>query len=300
MKSVAIDSTTRKIPSGDAPESPGFALVLDGQGGARRTFLDAGLERQVRQGALWVHLDYQNPRSRDWLAHHAGLCLPDREALLRPVTETRVEAVDGERLLLALLVSVPGAPELRSLRAVLAPDHAITFFRGPLPVLEAALDALRTGQGPRTVAELLTRVLEETCSQVERCRLRLDQELSELEWKVEGPSPAVFKRLALLRRAAAQARRGLGRQRVALGRLAGAAAPWLLDEHIDQWRELANRTDDLVAGLDDIGEGLQAVGEDLRTRLSSTIHQRLGLLTVLSSIALPLLVLGHFLGLGGH
>jgi zinc transporter len=303
MKPDAVESR-RKGPADIEMEvsgPAGAALFLDGRGGARQVALEEALDRQPGDGVLWVHLDYQNPGSRRWLAEHGGLCRPDMEALLNPVTETRVEVVDDDRLLLALLVAVPGVAELRSLRAVLAPDHAVTFFRGRLPALESALGALRVGRGPRTVAELLTRLLDETCTHVELLRLRLDQELADLEWTTDGASRPTFERLALLQRATVQARRGLHRQRNALGRIAGAASPWLLDENLDQWKELANRTDDLVAGLDDIADGLRAVGEDLRSRLSSAIHDRVRLLALLSSIALPLLILGGFLGVNlGH
>jgi zinc transporter len=246
---------------------------------------------QPEQGPLWIHLDYRHAESRAWLTEVEALSAADAAALLRPVTQTRVEAIDGERLLLALLVVPGGGPgPLRSFRAVLAPGRMVTLFGGRLPAVESTLCALDGGHGPRTVAEILTAIVEHTCAQLELTRLNLGHELADLEDLAQGPPRLALERLYQIRHQTVRARRGLVRQRAALTQIAAAAAPWLVEEHPDQWRELANRTDDLVSAFEDIAEGLRTVAEHLQSRLAATLDARLAVLTVVAAIALPMLV----------
>jgi zinc transporter len=278
-------------PGQGRAERPAVAAALDGRGGARRMSLAEARVHHAEQGPLWIHLDYRHAESRAWLTEVEALSATDAAALLRPVTQTRVEAIDGERLLLALLVVPGGGPgPLRSFRAVLAPGRMVTLFGGRLPAVESTLCALDGGHGPRTVAEILTAIVEHTCAQLELTRLNLGHELADLEDLAQGPPRLALERLYQIRHQTVRARRGLVRQRAALTQIAAAAAPWLVEEHPDQWRELANRTDDLVSAFEDIAEGLRAVSEHLQSRLASTLDARLAVLTVVAAIALPMLV----------
>jgi zinc transporter len=272
-------------------ERPAVASVLDGAGGARRMTLGEARGHDSREGPLWVHLDYRHADSRAWLTEVEGLSAADAAALLRPVTQTRVEALDDERLLLALLVVPGGGPgPLRSFRAVLSPGRMVTLYGGRLPAVESTLAALGGGHGPRSVAEIITAIVEHTCAQIELTRLQLGHELADLEWLADGPPRPALERLHQIRRETLQARRGLGRQRAALTQIAAAAAPWLIEEHTDQWRELANRTDDLVSAFDDIAEALRTLWDHLQARLATTLDARVAVLTVVAAVALPMLV----------
>jgi zinc transporter len=276
---------------GQRSERPAVASVLDGGGGARRITLGEARDHDPDQGPLWVHLDYRHAESRAWLTEVEALSPADAAALLRPVTQTRVEALDDERLLLALLVVPGGGPgPLRSFRAVLAPGRMVTLFGGRLPAVESTLSALAGGHGPRSVAEILTAIVEHTCAQIELTRLHLGHELADLEWLAEGPARPALERLHQISRETAQARRGLARQRAALTQIAAAAAPWLIEERTEQWRELANRTDDLVSAFEDIADGLRTLSEQLQARLATTLDARLAVLTAVAAIALPMLV----------
>ena len=50
-----------------------FALLLDGQGGARRLTFDEAQNWTPEQGILWMHMDLQSAETKEFLENKSGI-----------------------------------------------------------------------------------------------------------------------------------------------------------------------------------------------------------------------------------
>src|SRR3954465_3192102 len=109
------------------------ALILDGAGGSRRIDRQALRRWTPAQGALWVHVDPHTDEARHWLIEESGLAPGDRDTLLRPVRQPRVEMVEGDSLMFSLRVYASDTADARDARCLARADRLITVSSDTFP-----------------------------------------------------------------------------------------------------------------------------------------------------------------------
>jgi zinc transporter len=277
------------------PAGPRLAILLDGEGGGRTLLQEEIWRWRSKDGALWIHLDLDDPAARQWLEQDRRLGPLERETLLRRSTQTRVRA-SRDHLLVALLV--PGAEdeEVHSFRSALEPSRALTLHRGPLPALDECAARLARGQGPRDVMDLMAMLLELATAHGEREAVGIDARLVDLEYQADRDPRLALEQLRPIQRAGGRERRAVARQREALAELHREGARWLTEGHEELWRELDARHDDLVTTLDGILERTRWLYDYLQGRLATVLNDRLYLLTLVSAIVLPISFITSLLG----
>lgn len=252
------------------------------------------------EGLLWLHLDVNDEKAREWLFDESGIDELSVEALL--AEETRPRAVGTDEGLLIILRGVnmnPGAePEdMVSIRIWLEPHRIITTRRRLLESLQDVRRSAEQGHGPRTPGAFLVQFIERLAERIGTVIESIDDTIDEIEATVErGGGADLYPRLGVLRRQTASIRRYLAPQRDALQRL--PTTPGLLTrEESHELRELSDRTMRLLEDLELLRERAIVAQEELMNRLARDQNSRLYVLSIVAAVFLPLSFVTGLLGM---
>ncbi|HZJ67399.1 MAG TPA: zinc transporter ZntB [Kofleriaceae bacterium] len=266
------------------------AYLLDGRGGGAQ--LDwAGIERWAAgDGPLWLNLDYSAPDAAHWLSSNIAPLV--RDALLDD--DPRPRAVPhGDALLLivrAINLNQGAEPEdMLSIRAWIEPRRVLTLRHRQSRSLKAIAAELQAGTGPTSVGELtallVERVLEYIATRVDT----LSDVIAACEDQVLVETRGELRtQLADQRRRAIALRRFLAPQREAFGKLAQIQVPWLDPTSRGRIVESADRMTRTVEELDAARDRAAVTQEELQSKIGEATNQRLYVLSVITSVFLPL------------
>ena len=281
------------------------ALMLDGQGGARRVGWDEVERWQPGQGVLWLHFDYTVPATRDWLVTHSGLPEMAVEALLTLETRPRVTTLADAHLVNLRGVNLtPGAqPEdMIAIRLWLDSHRIISTQRRGLKAVADLLDVLQQGDGPRSAQALLAELLDRLTWHFEDVIASIEERVSQLEEITQqSATSSTLNSIAELRRQTISLRRYLSPQREAMARLLADTGSWLTEPDRLVIREAADRLQRLLEDIDLAREHATIAQEDLQSRLSDRLGTRMYVLAVITCLFLPLTFITGLFGvnLGG-
>ncbi|WP_372005409.1 zinc transporter ZntB [Tistrella mobilis] len=292
------------------------AFALDGRGGGRPlspaeaalALRDRSAGQTVDAPDLWLHVDRMDPGVPGWL-DLAGVPPHAAEALLAEETRPRADRfADGLVVNLRGLNVNPGmeASDLISVRAWTVAGLTITTRRYPLRSTREMAEALTAGSGgPRdsggVIADLADRLVGRLRPEVDRLEDLIDDlEDEALAGAADArPRDGIRKAraaLAELRRETIAFRRYMAPQREALMRLAALdPSPF---GHVDrlELRETADQLTRMVEDLDAIRERTLLAQGEWEARIAERTDRTVYLLTILSSVMLPL---GFITGLLG-
>jgi zinc transporter len=268
------------------------AFVFDGEGGAR-TVDWAGIDAWTPEtGMLWLHLDYANPAVKEWLHTKSGVDEIILEALTDPDPRPRA-IVYGDKLQLivrGMNNNAGSTPEsMISIRAWVEPKRVITMRHRASTSVKQLVSELQHGNGPRSAGDLTVQLAERIVDHVVARVDMLDDEVAKCEDQVVGGDAGDLRAtLADHRRAAIALRRYLAPQREALGKLAGINVPWLERNHRARLAEVADQLTRTVEELDAARDRAAVTQEELGSRLAEATNKRLYVLSIFTSVFLPL------------
>ena len=270
-----------------------FACALDGAGGQRALASEP-------PGPRWYHLDYSQPETREALAA-LGLGAGTVDSLTRPDSRPRALIQTGGALVILRGVNTnAGAdPEdMVSLRLWIEPERLISVRQRRLLSVQDLQDELRDGDGPRTVAELVARLIQRLA---DRIALFVDQLEDRMETFEDAPAAGATLELregiSALRRQTAKVRRFLAPQREALEALARQARDILGEDCIAAVREQSDRIARYVEDLDLVRERAMVLQEELLNRNVEQQNARMYVLAILSAIFLPITFITGLFGM---
>ena len=274
------------------------AVVLDGEGGARRLSTEEAWAWQPGQGLLWLHLDYTHPQAERWLRHWELSPLVV-DALLAQETRPRATPMrEGTLVYLRGVNLTPGAlPEdMIAIRMWLSSTAIISTQRRPMASVADLLTDLAQGNGPGTpygllvdLADRLTWYIEDVVDQVE------EQVAGYEEAAMQRHSRALRNEIGRVRRRVSVLRRFLSPQRDALARLLDSSGP-LSEPERNRLREVMDRLQRLLEDLDTAREHATIAQEDLGNLIADELNRRMYVLAIVSAIFLPLSFLTGLLG----
>ncbi len=253
------------------------------------------------RGFLWVHLDLESERARQWVREESGLSEIEADAVLAEETRPRATSM-GEGLVLILRgVNLnPGAdPEdMVAVRMWADANRVISVRRRRLLAVADVRESLATGRGPRNVGEFIAELAERLVERMAGVLGELDEDLDAIEEGVEVTATGHTRaRLLELRRRAISLRRYLSPQRDALVRVATERIPWLGERERLQLREVLDRTTRYVEDLEAARERAAVTHEELAGRLSEELNQRIYALSIVAGVFLPLSFVTGLLGI---
>ncbi len=276
------------------------AFRLDGQGGGTPLDWDGIRSTPRSDGLTWIHLDLPDPHTGAFVRAQSGLDETVADALLAEHTRPRLLAFDdGVLVTLRGINFNPGAEpdDMVSIR-IWASEHLVVSCRKlPLHAVRDVQDSIERGRGPCTAGELLSSIADRLAERMDDVIEGLEDQADDLEDQVdEGRLEETNTALADLRRTFIGLRRYLVPQRDALLRLAAAKVTWLAEDDRAWLREVADQTTRFLEALEASRDRATVTQEELLQRLSEKTEQRMYLLSVITSVFLPL---GFITGLLG-
>ena len=271
-----------------------FARQLDGAGGGSDI-----AEAHVTTETSWVHIDYSAPDTETKLGE-LGVATATIEALTRPDTRPRmVRTADGVMLVLRAVNLNPGAdPEdMVSLRLLIQAERLVTVRQRRIFSVQDVKDSLDDGIGPRTVAEVVSTIIERIADRIADFVDRIEDEVEGYEAGVKHePLGRLRSRVAESRREIAQVRRYLAPQRDALEALCREAPEWLAKQ-VHEFREQSDRITRAVEDLDLARENALVLQEELSNRVAQEQNSRMYALSIVAVIFLPITFITGFFGM---
>lgn len=275
-------------------DSPPLALLLDGEGGARRLTEEGLRDWRPAQGPLWVDLDEASPGDRRWLERTlASLgATPFRAAW------PKLTLYEPEHLFLLMHLQAPdGAVDAFAvLRVWLEPGRIVTLRSRPLPPFEELHRGLEEARGATDASELLLLLVEGLGDQVFDDVLELRTAVSELDLSLEERAPVSTRALRRLRRRIVHLERFVDPQRSLLLRLESLELPWFTGKRRHRWETAVATFSSGSAELDAIDERARTIQESLAHQTSDEINRRIYFLTVFASIFVPLSLIASIFG----
>lgn len=283
------------------PFKPLHALLLDTQGGARELTYEEIQAWQPEEGMLWIHLDYTDPASADWLAHESGLASVEVDSLL--AENTRPRALQLEHSLLLALRGVnlnrdANPDDMVSVRICLQANRMISARRRRLQSVTELVEALHAGSGPDSLSDVIVAIVDGLTQRIGDQVLELDTRLEQLEELMSDNQTLSQSRQQLmeLRNINSRLRRYLSPQREALMQLQSERLTILSPSQKNQIRETHDALLRHVEDLDLMREKTIAAHDALLASLSDQLNNRMYLLSIISGLFLPLGFLTGLLG----
>lgn len=278
-----------------------FAFLLDSDGGWAPLGWDAVEQWTPADGVLWVHLDYTSARSIEWITNGSGLDEVACEALLAGETRPRCTVMqDGLLAILRGVNQAPGAdPEdMVSIRILANADRIISCRKRYLAFESDIRKQISKDRGPKSVSEVLSEVADLMVVHMSNVIEDLDDAVDRLSDQVlSGETKSLRTDIADTKRAIIRIRRYLSPQREALSRLANADVGWLLQKDRLWLREVADGTIRYLEDLDAARDRAAVTQEELTQRITERTENRVYLLTIVTTIFLPLGFITGLLGI---
>ncbi|MFT6986244.1 MAG: zinc transporter [Psychromonas sp.] len=289
--------------SKDSEQEPkGFihALILDGEGGMRKLNWQEFSAIDSTETNLWLHFDYSEDESQEWIKNHSGLNEIAVDTLLTEDSRPHVLR-RGSNLLLALrgvnLNPASDLDDMVSLRLWTNGKRLISTRKRVLLSTEDLLASLNEGSGPNNIASLLTDWVDRIVRRMSDTVDKLEDDLLEIEEQLFTSEPSATRSALLqLRKQSIGIRRYIAPQREALNRLIGEPISWLNELNGLQLRSIADRQIRHIEDIDAVREQAGMVKEELNSNIAEQMNRRSYVLTIVAAIFLPL---GFFTGLMG-
>jgi zinc transporter len=284
-----------------SPHNLAHVCLLDGEGGLREFEARELDDWRPDHGPLWLHFELTDPDAQKWLDSRSGLSPMVVEALLEVESRPRLIAVGNGALLAFRGINHNEGAEpddMVGIRIWLERDRVITSFRRNLRSVADLASQLREGEGPRSAAEVVTRLAGLLVMRKSDTIDDLEERIDDLEEQLlEGARSETRLALAELRRQVIAFRRYMAPQREALASLIASKFEWLDEE---QRLSLRNTSDSLIRHLEDldaIRERAAVTQEELQSRLAEQQNVRMYVLSIVAAVFLPLGFLTGMLGI---
>lgn len=280
------------------------AYKLDGNGGGELITWDESLSLLQKGEPVWLHLDASEAKTKTWLKQYLDNPIVAQALLAHDSRPRCLLEKDSLFMNLRAINLNPGQdPEdMVSVRILLSQHCLITCRQRRLLSIEDIRSELVAGNGPKTLSDILLRLIERVTDRVADYVDTLDDHLEALEDTVStAPSKIVRPQIANSRREITAVRKYLAPQREALNRLYISDTSMLTHFQTDKLRELYERLARLIEDLDALRDRATIVQEELSNRLSELLDKRMYTLALVTVIFLPISFITSLLGvnLGG-
>lgn len=261
------------------------------------------ISRQIKDDTLaWVHLNGNDPKTRDWL--RSEITYLDQiiiDALLVDETRPRIlEFEDGALMILrGVNLNDEDHPEdMISIRLWVDAHRIISIQRRPLKAVKDIQENLESGKGPQNAGDFVCALSARLFERMEPIFSTLDENLDNIEERVmDDPEPAERQDITTIRKQAILFRRYIAPQRDVIAHLRTSEQPWLDHMHRRRLQESYDRVVRYVEDLDAMRERAQIIKDELSTALADRLNKNMYVLSVIAAIFLPLGFLTGLLGI---
>ncbi len=250
----------------------------------------------------WVHLDGNNPKTKDWL--NAEIDYLDDiiiDALLADETRPRILEYDTGVLMILRGVNLnenAAAEDMVSVRLWVDENRIITISRRPLRAISDIKDQLEAGYGPKNSADFVCTLIARLFQRMEPIFSSLDDQLDDIEERImEDPDPSDRQTITKHRKQVIIFRRYISPQRDVISFLKSSEQKWISPSHKRQLQESYDRILRYIEDLDTMRERAQIIKDELSNMLADKMNKNMYVLSIVAAIFLPLGFLTGLLGI---
>lgn len=264
----------------------------------------ADVETRIKDDVpTWVHLDATDALTRVWLGKNVEqLDHFTIDSLLEEETRPRIhDTKEGIMIILRGVNLHKGAdPEdMISIRLWIDKHRIISTQKRPLAALTDIKALLEQDKGPKTAADFLILLITRIIVHMEEVLTELSERIDaaeEMSLSLNGKAHFSHHDINDIRRQALILRRYFAPQKDVIGMLISSPAKWVDTHHKRQLFECLDRMTRYIEDLDIIRERAQMVKEEMAHVVASRMNKNMYLLSIVSSIFMPM---SFFTGLLG-
>lgn len=278
-----------------------FAWVLDGKGGVKPL---GDSDPVDKEHPCWLHLNYTNAESAQWLATTPLLPNAVRDALAGESLRPRVTRM-GEGTLITLRCingSTDERPDqLVAMRVYMDERLIISTRQRKVLALDDVVNELNKGTGPTDSGGWLVDVCDSLTDHASEFIEELHDKIIDLEDGLLDQQVPPRGYLALVRKQLIVMRRYMTPQRDVYSRLASERFSWMND---DQRRRMQDISDRLGRGLDEIDACIArtaVMSDEISQQMQESLSRRSYTMSLMAMVFLPSTFLTGLFGvnLGG-
>lgn len=277
------------------------AFDINEAGGARQLTADE-VSTPIAEGTWrWLHFDRTAPDVEDWLRNESGLSDQVIEILLQVETRPRLKVIGDDAMLVLRGVNLnPHAdPEdMIAVRVSVEGNRVITSRHVKMMAIDALRRALNEGHGPRTIGDFVCDLADGLTERMGPIVSELTENADELEDSGAKMEVAELRRrLTELRHKLIPLRRYLRPQQDALQSVIASPLAWLSEVQKARLRDTHDRLTRYIEDLDAARDRADVVQDWLSTDLSDRTNRIMLLLSVVTTVFLPLGLISGILGM---
>lgn len=274
-------------------------FLLQTQGAAAPLSWDAKFDPSAVAEPVWLHFNLADARATNWIAACEALPIDARELLLDHDTLARHEVTDNG---LALVIGdlhhdFTGDPEgFGTLHLYIDKHILITGRRHPLKAVDQLRREMVAGLDVATTGDLFARLIEQLAAIFQRVIKDHADLVDDTEDQIlAGRVREQGAELGRIRRLLARLRRHVNGERHALGQSLTRVHRWAGNADIAELRQAVERLDGAAQDLELVQERSRLLQEEIAGRLGEATNRNLYLLSVLTTVLLPInLITGIF------
>lgn len=285
----------------ETPDAGGLicGFVLQPEGSAVPLSWDTKFDSDTASGPIWLHFNLADTRTAKWIA--ACEAIPDdaRDLLLDHDALARYEiAGNGLALVIGdLHHDFNGDPEgFGTLRLYIDKHMLITGRRHPLMAVDQLRHEMTNGSEVANTTDLLARMIELLAATFQRVVKEHADIVDDAEDQIlAGHVRDQGAELGRVRRLLARLRRHVNGERHALAQSLARAHRWTGNSDISELRQAVERLDGTAQDLELVQERARLLQEEIAGRLGEATNRNLYLLSVMTTVLLPInLITGVF------
>ena len=276
-----------------------YGFILDRQSNAQPLTSDQICHWHTDDGLLWVHLDYTNRDAQEWVNNSN---LPDnaKSLLLARRTHTGAHRTRDGLLLSLRAINLKASPkedDMTSVRGYFTPHIIVTVSNQTIAAVSSIAKHIQEGFGPQTTGSFIIALCDRLANHKITLIDLLDDRVTDLEDRVlTEHDPALHNDIAVIRRQAVYIRRYVAPQRDALIKLMTTETSLLSLTDRQKLHDIKDKLTHVINDLDAIRERANVTQEELMILQSDALNQRVYLLSLFTTIFLPLSFLTGLLG----
>lgn len=254
------------------------------------------------EGLAWVHLDANNPKTKNWLKKEISYL--DQiivDALLAEETRPRLVEFDSGSLIILRGVNFnqsSNPDDMVSIRMWVDNERIISLQKRQVRAVFEIEEEINAGKAPKSSGEFVSSLCKKLLHHLKPFLDNLDEITGDIEEKVlETHNDELRESIIGIRKQALMFKRHLSPQKEVINYLRFCNQDWLNDLDRRNLEENYNNTMRYIEDLDEIKERSQIIHDELSNSITQRVNKNMYVLSVISAIFLPLTFLTGMFGM---
>lgn len=276
--------------------SPIYSCQLMGNGCAKP--IDINGESTIEQ-PCWLHLDFTNPQTIDWINTTTLLPKLVKEALIKPNQISKETRFDNGVLIVLKGVNLTPkslSDPIVSFRFYITNNLIISTRYQRIDSIGSLIENIDKGIGPIDVADWLIQISELIMDQVNLSFESIHSKIVKLEDHVLNKQILSYKEIGRVRKHLFTLRRLLAPQRDIFVRISTERISWIDDNDRQHLTNISNQQSHYINDIDSCLLRLGSLMEQITGFLAESTNKRIYLMTLFTLIFMPTTFLASLFG----